>query len=68
MAGSCVTLFNIAFIRWHNGEQDAAKREPINLADALQALENLAGNIGLEGGLQGWEMLAQQMGVSEADA
>ncbi|WGZ92550.1 MAG: tetratricopeptide repeat protein [Candidatus Thiothrix putei] len=70
VAGLCTTLFNIAFIQWQNGEHDEAKRswvkvygiaKKINLAQILQALESLAGNIGLEGGLQGWEMLAQQM-------
>ena len=70
VAGLCPTLFNIAFIQWQNGEHDEAKRswikvygiaKKINLARALQELESLAGQLGLEGGLQGWEKLAQQM-------
>ena len=31
--------------------------KPMNLAQALQALESLAGSLGLEGGLDAWEKL-----------
>ncbi|MEK7703229.1 MAG: hypothetical protein AAB317_04640 [Nitrospirota bacterium] len=32
----------------------------INLAEALQNLENLAPELGLSNGLEGWEKLSQQ--------
>lgn len=69
-AGLCPTLFNIAAINWRRGEKEAAKRswikvyriaQRIGYAQALQSLESLAGQIDLDGGLQGWEGLAQQM-------
>ena len=69
-AGMCNTLYNIAFIQWQNGEREEAKRswvtvygiaQKIGHAQTLEALENLAEKLGLEGGLQGWERLAQQM-------
>ncbi len=74
MAGLCATLFNMGHIHLQNKEVAEAVQawvtvygiaKKINLANVLQALEELAGNIGLEGGLQGWEMLVQQMGKSE---
>uniref|UniRef100_UPI00257C2ED6 tetratricopeptide repeat protein n=1 Tax=Thiothrix sp. TaxID=1032 RepID=UPI00257C2ED6 len=74
VAGLCATLFNMGNIHLQNEEVTEAVQawvtvyqlaKKINLANVLQALENLAGNIGLEGGLQGWEMLAQQMGEGE---
>jgi hypothetical protein len=33
----------------------------INLAEVLNALEGLAKDIGLQGGLDGWEKLAQEI-------
>jgi len=33
----------------------------INLAESLEALEGLAGQLSLPGGIDGWEALAQQM-------
>ena len=74
VAGLCPTLFNIATINWQKGEKEEAKRswikvyriaQQINLAQALQALEKWGEYIGLDGGLQGWEELAQQMGENE---
>lgn len=74
VAGLCATLFNMGHIHLQNKEVAEAVQawvtvygiaKKINLANVLQALEELAGNIGLEGGLQGWEMLVQQMGKSE---
>lgn len=74
VAGLCVTLFNMGHIHLQNEEVTEAVQawvtvyqlaKKLNLAQALQALENLAGNLGLEGGLQGWEMLAQQMSEGE---
>jgi hypothetical protein len=35
--------------------------KPMHLAEVLAALEKLAGQLGLPGGLAGWEKLAQQM-------
>lgn len=68
--GLCVTLFNIGHIHWQNEQPDKAKRlwvaayriaKQIGAAQALEALENLAGGIGLSGGLSGWDALAQRM-------
>ena len=33
--------------------------QPMNLAQVLDALEQLARQLGLPGGLQGWELLAR---------
>ena len=69
-AGLCATLFNIGHIHWQNQEKTKAFElwvtvyrlaSQINLAQVLDALQNLAGQVGLEGGLEGWEKLAQQM-------
>ena len=38
----------------------------MNLAQVLQALEGLAGQLGLAGGLAGWEQLSQQRGEGES--
>ncbi|HRJ54356.1 MAG TPA: tetratricopeptide repeat protein, partial [Candidatus Thiothrix moscowensis] len=70
VAGLCATLFNMGHIHLQNEEIAEALQawltvygiaKQINLANVLQALESLAGNLGLPGGLQGWEALAQQM-------
>ncbi|MBU2006982.1 MAG: tetratricopeptide repeat protein, partial [Gammaproteobacteria bacterium] len=70
VAGLCATLFNMGHIHLQNEEVAEAVQawvtvygiaKQINLANVLQALESLAGNLGLPGGLQGWEMLAKQM-------
>ena len=70
VAGLCATLFNIGHIHLQNEEVAEAIQtwitvygiaQKINLANVLQALEELAEGIGLEGSLQGWERLAQQM-------
>jgi tetratricopeptide (TPR) repeat protein len=69
VAGLCATLFNMGHIHWQNEAQAEAVRawvtvyqlaSQINLAQVLQALEGLAGQLGLPGGLQGWVALAQQ--------
>ena len=70
-AGLCATLFNMGHIYLQNGNQQEAMAtwisvykiaKPMGLAQILEALENLAGQLGLEGGLQAWEMLAEKMG------
>ncbi|UOG91094.1 MAG: tetratricopeptide repeat protein [Candidatus Thiothrix sulfatifontis] len=70
VTGLCTTLFNIGHIHLQNGKAAEAVQawvaayglaKKMNLAQELEALENLAGNLGLKGGLQGWEMLAQQI-------
>ncbi len=48
---------------WVNVYQIA---KPMNLAQILDALESLAGNLGWEGGLDAWEKLAG--GVAEAES
>ncbi|MEZ5535026.1 MAG: hypothetical protein R3F02_05310 [Thiolinea sp.] len=69
MAGLCATLFNMGHIHRQNEEvQEAVSAwvtayqlaKKMNLAQLLEALENLAPRIGLEGGLAGWEALAQR--------
>ncbi|WXU00844.1 MAG: Photosystem I assembly protein Ycf3 [Catillopecten margaritatus gill symbiont] len=68
-AGLCVTLFNIGHIHLQNNEQSKAMQKwaevylmakEIDLAQALDALEKLAEQIGLENGLQDWEEMAQE--------
>ena len=41
--------------------------KPMNLAQVLQALTNLAPQSGLPEGLEGWERLAQQMQSGKAE-
>ncbi len=75
VAGLCTTLFNMGHIHWENEEeQDAVSAwltvyqlaKKMNLAQALEALENLAPQLGLEGGLAGWEALANQVDSQES--
>jgi len=70
LSGLCATLFNIGHIHAQNNEfqeavsawvmvYDIAKR--IGNAQALQALSNLAPQLGLPSGLDGWETLLQRI-------
>ena len=70
VAGLCATLFNMGYIHWHNEElQEAVNAwvmvytlaSQMNLAQTLNALAGLAEELGLPGGLQGWEVLAKKM-------
>ncbi len=74
LAGLCSTKFNMGHIYWQYDDPNNAlsswvtvyrMAKPMNLAQALQALESLAPQIGLPGGLDGWEQLSQQMGEGE---
>jgi tetratricopeptide (TPR) repeat protein len=76
-SGLCATLFNMGHIYWQNEDQQNAVlswvtvyqiAKNINLAQALQALESLAGSLGLPGGLDGWEQLSRQMGENDGGA
>ena len=67
-AGLCATLFNMGHIHRQNEEQQEAMTawitvykmaKSMGLAQALQALERLAGQLGMEGGLDAWEKLAE---------
>ena len=67
-AGLCITLLNMGHIYWQNEQQAEAKQtwltvykmaKPMQLAQVLDALEGLAEQIGLEGGLAGWDELAR---------
>ncbi len=69
-SGLCATLFNIGHIHLQNEEVPQAIQawvtvyqlaKPMQLSQALEALENLAGQLGLPDGLNSWETLAQQM-------
>lgn len=74
VAGMCVTLFNKGHIHFHNEEQPQAftawlamyrLAKPRNIAQALKALEKLTEQLGLPGGLDGWETLSRQMNEDE---
>ncbi len=76
VAGLCATLFNIGHSHLQNEDHQQAVAswlavyqlaKKLNLAQALDALENLAGRIGLEGGLEGWETLLQHTGGEEQE-
>ena len=69
IAGSCYTLFNMGHIFLKDNKIPQALEawievyrvaKAINLAKIFNALENLAGQLGLENGLEYWEKLAQQ--------
>ena len=69
-AGLCATLFNMGHIHAQNKQiQEAVNAwvtvyviaKQINEHQALQALSQLAPQLGLPEGLQGWEMLAERM-------
>ena len=73
-SGLCATLFNMGHIHLQNEDvQNAVMSwvtayriaKAINLAQVLQALESLAGQLGLEGGLDGWEQLSRQIEENE---
>ena len=75
IAGMCATLFNIGHIHRQNREFPQAMTawmtvyqlaNPRNIAQALDALKNLAEHIGLPDGLDGWERLVSQMEKSDA--
>ena len=64
-AGESITLFNMGHIHWQNEEQSEAIAKwiavysiakPMGLAQVLDALENLAEQIGLSNGHEDWEM------------
>jgi tetratricopeptide (TPR) repeat protein len=69
-AGLCATLFNMGHIHAQNKQMQEAVNawvnvyliaKQMNLAQALQALANLAPSLGMPEGLEGWEQLAQKM-------
>ncbi|HQY92773.1 tetratricopeptide repeat protein [Caldilinea sp.] len=69
-AGLCATRFNMGHIYWQHGQQQEALNAwvavyrlatKINLAQVLQALEGLAGSLGMADGLQGWAELSRRM-------
>lgn len=68
-AGLCFSLFNTGHIQWKNGDRDKAMQtwrqayeiaKQINLAQGLEALEKLAAELDLPGGLAGWEAMAKR--------
>ncbi|MBO8086508.1 MAG: tetratricopeptide repeat protein, partial [Marichromatium sp.] len=75
-AGLCTTRFNIGVIHWENDEQQEAisawvtayrLARAMGLAQVLDALTQLAEQLGLPGGLEGWETLAQRMNPDTPD-
>jgi tetratricopeptide (TPR) repeat protein len=73
-SGLCYTLFNMGHIHLQNEDvQNAVSSwvtvyrisRAINLAEVLKALASLAGQLGLPGGLDGWEHLSRQMEENE---
>jgi tetratricopeptide (TPR) repeat protein len=74
VAGLCATLFNMGHIHLQNEAIAEAVStwvtvyqlaKPRNLAEILNALDNLAGHIGIENGLAGWEELAKHFEAQE---
>ncbi len=74
MAGSCATLFNLGHIHAQNEAMSDAVgawitvyklAKQMNLAQALKALSDLAPQLGLPEGLEGWEMLVKRMEKKE---
>ena len=70
-AGLCGGLFNMGHLYSQNGQQGEALgawvaayqiAARIGHAQVLAALEGLAGQLGLPGGLAGWEQLARRAG------
>lgn len=70
-AGLCATLFNIGLIHLQNDEIPQAVQiwvtvyrsvKAMNLAKGLDALEELANDLNLDGGLEAWERLSRQVG------
>jgi tetratricopeptide (TPR) repeat protein len=70
VATMCINLLNIGESYRQKNEMTEAMQtwvtvygiaKKIKLAQALDALENLAGELGLTGGLEAWERLAGQM-------
>ncbi len=62
----CATLFNMGHIYLQNKQLEEAIEawvtvykiaKPMGLAQVLEALESLAGDLGLEGGLDAWELV-----------
>ncbi|WP_345106739.1 tetratricopeptide repeat protein [Candidatus Villigracilis vicinus] len=73
-AGLCVTLFNMGFVYIQNEQQQEAYStwvnsyliaKKINYYQVLEALKNLAPQLGLSEGLAGWEDLANRMQKAE---
>jgi len=73
-AGLCATLFNMGHIYMQNKQVQEAVgawvtvyliAKQMNLAQALKALADLAPQLGLPEGLEGWEMLANRMQNAE---
>ncbi len=76
-AGLCATLFNMGHIHLQNEQMEEAigawvtvyqLARPMQLAQALEALEGLAEQLGLPGGLEAWDRLAQKLGVDRVEA
>jgi tetratricopeptide (TPR) repeat protein len=70
IVGLCATLFNIGHIHHQNEHIQQSMQvwvsvyrlaKPLNLAEVLDALENLAERLELPGGIDGWEGLTRQM-------
>ncbi|MCK5919090.1 MAG: hypothetical protein KAG34_11720, partial [Cocleimonas sp.] len=66
--GLCVTLFNMGHIYHQNKQPEKAitiwlevyaMAKPMRLAQALSALQDLADQLGMGGGLDAWERLLQ---------
>lgn len=65
-SGECVTTINLGHIHWQNDDQKSAMKcwseayliaKKMNHAQALDALESIAEQLDLDGGLAGWEKL-----------
>jgi len=76
-AGLCATLFNMGHIHLQNDQVEEAVgawvtvyriAKQMHLAQALQALADLAPRLGLPEGLEGWEMLGRRMQPAAGEA
>ena len=75
VAGLCASLFNLGLFHWQNDEPAEAfgawvtayrQARSMGLSQVLDALEKLADQPGLPGGLDAWETLAQRMDQAAA--
>ena len=77
MAGLCATSFNIGHIHWQNDQKKDAYASWVSVytiakkignAQVLEALEGLAEQLELPGGLEGWETVLADSEQDEGES